>query len=217
MISSELLNSLGRKKGNPFYGKEIFGVLAGAVETKDTKDFQDLNDLVKKGGFMKWVEGVDFYPDPNSACPALSCVPAAVGGPGNGTGTTAPAALPRRFTLIFTCTLYPMVCVAASEQGNSLHVGGAAVNESLGADYRRFLHQTGAIRQLGSHRGLEGGGSGGGNKWDLLMAAATRPRGERAQLDIQQADVDALISWALPIRGADAAGDQESPARSSRL
>lgn len=97
-----LLNSLGRKKGNPFYGKEIFGVLAGAVETKDTKDFQDLNDLVKKGGFMKWVEGVDFYPDPNSACPALSCVPAAVGGPGNGTGTTAPAALPRRVRQVAT-------------------------------------------------------------------------------------------------------------------
>ena len=64
---------------------------------------------------------------------------------------------------------------------------------------------------------MGGGGSGGGNKWDLLMAAATRPRGERAQLGIQRADVDDLISWMLPLRGADAATDQESPERSSTL
>jgi hypothetical protein len=53
---------------------------------------------------------------------------------------------------------------------------------------------TNSDRQLGSHRGLEGGGSCGGNKWDLLMAAATWPRGERAQLDIQLAQVGDLMS-----------------------
>ncbi|KAG7669689.1 hypothetical protein KSW81_007837 [Nannochloris sp. 'desiccata'] len=53
--------------------------------------------------------------------------------------------------------------------------------------------------------------AGGGNKWDLLMAAAGRPRGERAQLDIQPADADALIWWLLPIRGADAAPVVASP------
>ena len=36
----------------------------------------------------------------------------------------------------------------------------------------------------------------------ICMAAATRPRGERAQLDIQRADGDDLISRMLPLRGA---------------
>ena len=59
---------------------------------------------------------------------------------------------------------------------------------------------------------------GGGEKQaGYLKAAATQPRGERAQLDIQRADVDDLISWMLPLRGADAATDQESPERSSTL
>ena len=63
-------------------------------------------------------------------------------------------------------------------------------------------------------RRLEGGGSGGGNKWDFLKAAASQPKGQRVQLASQPADVDAFISWVLQIRGADAASDQESPAGS---
>jgi hypothetical protein len=70
------------------------------------------------------------------------------------------------------------------------------------------------VDSLAAIRGLEGGG---GNLWDLPKAAATRSRGERVQLDIQRADVYYLISWMLPLRGADAAGDQESPERSSTL
>ena len=50
-----------------------------------------------------------------------------------------------------------------------------------------------------------------------FLKAATRSRGERAQLDIQRADVDDLISRMLLIRGADAAAAQESPARSSTM
>jgi hypothetical protein len=102
-----LLNALGPQKGNPFYGKEIFGVLAGAMETKDTKDLKNMDKLVKNGGFLKWVEGVDFYPDPNSASPAFSCVPAAIpdgqdASPGNGTAATASSALPRRVRHVTT-------------------------------------------------------------------------------------------------------------------
>ena len=59
------------------------------------------------------------------------------------------------------------------------------MNEGLGADYQRFLHQLEVVDSLAATRGLEGGGSGG-NQWDLPKAAATRSRGERAQLDIQR-------------------------------
>lgn len=52
-------------------------------------------------------------------------------------------------------------------------------------------------------------------EWDFLKAAATRPEEQRAQLDTERADSDALISWALPVTGVDAAGDQESLERSS--
>jgi hypothetical protein len=52
--------------------------------------------------------------------------------------------------------------VAASEQDNSLHTGGAAINEIFGADYRRFLHQLEAVDSLAATQGWSGGGSGGG-------------------------------------------------------
>jgi hypothetical protein len=95
-----LLNRYGKKKGNPFYGKQIFGVLAGAVETKDTKDLKIMNRMVKEEGYMKWFEGLDFGPGCDSTSQVHSCAAAdgtdAGPGSGNATTTTTPAALPRR-------------------------------------------------------------------------------------------------------------------------
>ena len=63
---------MGRKKGNPFQGKQIIGILAGSVERKDIKDLKDMDRMVKDEGYLKWFEGVDFGSDCNSASPALS-------------------------------------------------------------------------------------------------------------------------------------------------
>ena len=63
--------------------------------------------------------------------------------------------------------------------------------------------------------GGEGGGSGGEKQAGFLKAAASQPKGQRAQLDTQPADGDAFILWVLPITGAEEAGDQESPERPS--
>ena len=51
----------------------------------------------------------------------------------------------------------------------------------------------------------------------VFLKAAIEPEGKEAQLDIQLAGEDALISWVLPLMAADTVDDQESPERSSTL
>ena len=96
---------------------------------------------------------------------------------------------------------------------NSFRDQAVTVDEGVVLIDGGFLRQTGAVS---GHWWLEGSGGGGGGdeKQDgFLKAAASQPKGQRAQLDIQRADADASVLWVLPIRGVEAAGDQESPER----
>lgn len=102
----EGLQDINEGSGPQFKGKRIFGVLAGCVETSNTKSRNKMDDKLAEKNILKWFEGVDFGPDPNIASPALSYVPAAADGPvaspGNGNATTTPAALPRRVRQVGT-------------------------------------------------------------------------------------------------------------------
>lgn len=70
-----LRKDLGEGNVTLFKDKQIFGVLAGRVETNDTKGKKAMDTLMKSRNFLKWFEGVDFGPDStrSSQASALSC------------------------------------------------------------------------------------------------------------------------------------------------